>query len=68
MLVRELVKKDAALGEIFDPETGGVAAEVVYAFRDEFARTLADCLLRRTMVGLNSSLAVGADEVAARME
>ncbi|MFZ0063799.1 MAG: glycerol-3-phosphate dehydrogenase/oxidase [Pyrinomonadaceae bacterium] len=65
--VRELVKKDAALGEIFDPETGGVAAEVVYAFRSEFARTLADCLLRRTMVGLNSSLGVGADEAAAKI-
>jgi glycerol-3-phosphate dehydrogenase len=65
--VRELVKKDAALGEVFDPETGGVAAEVVYAFRNEFARTLADCLLRRTMVGLNSSLGVGADEAAAKI-
>jgi glycerol-3-phosphate dehydrogenase len=65
--IRDLVKEDAALGEIFDPETGGVAAEVVYAFRYEFARTLADCLLRRTMVGLNSSLGVGADEAAAKV-
>jgi glycerol-3-phosphate dehydrogenase len=65
--VRDLVKEDASLGEIFDPETGGVAAEVVYAFRHEFARTLTDCLLRRTMVGLNSSLGVGADEAAAKI-
>lgn len=65
--IRDLVKEDAALGEIFDPETGGVAAEVVYAFRYEFARTLADCLLRRTMVGLNSWLGVGADEAAAKI-
>ena len=65
--IRELIKEDAALGEIFDPESGGVAAEVVYAFRYEFARTLADCLLRRTMVGLNSALGVGADEAAAKI-
>ncbi|HKR58351.1 MAG TPA: glycerol-3-phosphate dehydrogenase C-terminal domain-containing protein, partial [Pyrinomonadaceae bacterium] len=47
-------------------ETGAIAAEVVYSFQNEFARTLSDCLLRRTMVGLNSSLGVGADEAAAK--
>lgn len=65
--IRELVKEDAALGEIFDPETGAIAAEVIYSFKHEFAQTLADCLLRRTMVGLNSTLGVGADESAARI-
>jgi glycerol-3-phosphate dehydrogenase len=65
--IRELVSKDVALGEVFDAEGGAIAAEVIYSFQYEFARTLADCLLRRTMVGLNSSLGVGADEKAARV-
>ena len=65
--IRKLVKEDDTLGEIFDPETGAVAAEVVYSFRQEHARTLCDCLLRRTMVGLNSTLGVGADERAAQI-
>ena len=29
-------------------------AEVLFAFRHEFAKTLADCFLRRTMIGLDS--------------
>ena len=29
-------------------------AEILFAFKHEFAKTLADCFLRRTMIGLNS--------------
>jgi glycerol-3-phosphate dehydrogenase len=29
-------------------------AEIVFAFEHEFAKTLADCFLRRTMIGLNA--------------
>ena len=65
--VSMLVVEDSSLAEIFDDETGAIAAEVIYSFKREFAQTLADCLLRRTMVGLNSSLGVGADEAAARI-
>lgn len=65
--IREMVRTDTSLDKTFDAESGAIAAEVVYAFRNEFARTLTDCLLRRTMVGLNSSLGVGADEAAARI-
>jgi glycerol-3-phosphate dehydrogenase len=54
-LILELVEADQSLAEVFDDETGALAAEVVFAFKHEFATTLADCLLRRTMVGLNSS-------------
>ncbi len=53
--------------EVFDPETDAIAAEVVFSFQNELAQTLADCLLRRTMVGLNSTLGVGADEAAAEI-
>jgi glycerol-3-phosphate dehydrogenase len=31
-------------------------AEIVFAFENEFAKTLGDCFLRRTMRGLNGDL------------
>jgi glycerol-3-phosphate dehydrogenase len=59
-----LLQTDESLNEVFDDETGALAAEVVFAFKHEFATTLADCLLRRTMVGLNSSGGLNALEAA----
>lgn len=53
--------------EVIDPETQAIGAEVVFSFQHEMAQTLADCLLRRTMVGLNSSLGIGSDEAAAEV-
>src|SRR5882724_5692433 len=64
----EIVKsasEGTALLEIFDEETGAIAAEVVFAFKRELAQTLSDCLLRRTMVGLNSRCGLDAVEAAA---
>ena len=66
-LIVELLREDASLAAVFDPETGAIAAEVVLAFRHELAQTLADCLLRRTMVGLNSTCGLDAAEPAARI-
>ena len=43
-----------------------LAAEIVFAFENEFAKTLADCFLRRTMIGLNADL--GLDELEAAAE
>jgi glycerol-3-phosphate dehydrogenase len=43
---------------------GALAAEVIFAFKAELARTLSDCLLRRTMVGMNSSCGLNANEAA----
>ena len=63
--VLRLASEDTGLLEIFDSETGAIAAEVIFSFQQEMAQTLADCLLRRTMVGLNSSSGIGADERAA---
>jgi glycerol-3-phosphate dehydrogenase len=63
----KVLGEDKTLLEVFDAETGAIAAEVVFSFQHEMAQTLADCLLRRTMVGLNSSLGVGADEAAAKV-
>ena len=63
-LIMKLVEADESLAEVFDSETGAIAAEVVLAFKHELATTLADCLLRRTMVGLNSTRGLTAVEAA----
>lgn len=47
------------------------SAEIVFAFEHEFAKTLADCFLRRTMIGLNADQGLGnlqaASEVGKRL-
>ncbi|HYJ85452.1 MAG TPA: FAD-dependent oxidoreductase, partial [Pyrinomonadaceae bacterium] len=63
--IMELVSEDSRLAEVIDMETGAIAAEVVHAFRHELAQTLSDCLLRRTMVGLNSVCGLNAVGAAA---
>jgi glycerol-3-phosphate dehydrogenase len=55
------------LRAVFDPLSGAIAAEVPWAVREEGARTLADVIARRTMVGLGPRAGVGADEAAARI-
>jgi glycerol-3-phosphate dehydrogenase len=66
-LVLKLIDDDPLLAEVFDVETGAIAAEVVFAFKHELAQTLSDCLLRRTMVGLNSTCGLDAVDAAARI-
>lgn len=44
-----------------------LAGEIVFAFEKESARTLTDCLFRRTMLGLSSDLAIGEVEGAAKI-
>jgi len=63
--ILQLAKAEPSLCEVFSKETGAIAAEVVFSFQHEFARTLTDCLLRRTMVGLSANLGMDADEQAA---
>ena len=46
--IRELIAKDAALGQPLDSELPYVAAEVVWAAREEMARHVEDVLARRT--------------------
>lgn len=65
--VARLASDEPELLEVISEETQTVAAEVVFAFREELAETLADCLLRRTMVGLNGRLGLDALEAAARV-
>jgi glycerol-3-phosphate dehydrogenase len=65
--VLELAAEGADLLEIFSPETGAIGAEILMSFQHEMAQTLCDCLLRRTMVGLNRALGLDALEHAARI-
>jgi glycerol-3-phosphate dehydrogenase len=65
--VLRLALEDAGLRETVSEETGSVGAEVVFAFRSEMAETLVDCLMRRTMTGLNSRTGLDAVEPAAHI-
>ena len=59
--VLALAAQDPRLASEFDPETGAIAAEIVYAVNFEMAETLADILLRRTMVGMAGHVGIGPD-------
>jgi glycerol-3-phosphate dehydrogenase len=65
--VLRLALSDDELSKPISDETGTIGAEVVYAFREEMAETLADCLMRRTMTGLNGHVGLDAVERAARV-
>jgi len=57
--IRSLIADHPKLGELLDPELPYVAAEVVWAAREEMARTLEDVLARRTRaLFLNAKAAV----------
>jgi glycerol-3-phosphate dehydrogenase len=62
--VLELAGEADGLRKPFDDETGAVAAEILFSFRAEFAETLTDCLMRRNLVGLNSTAGLAALESA----
>ena len=61
--LREPIRLDGPVGA----GTSAIAAEVAFAFKKELARTLTDCLLRRTMLGLNSSAGIGEDQAVAKI-
>jgi glycerol-3-phosphate dehydrogenase len=63
--VLELASQDPSLGTTFNAEGDAIGAEVVFSFTREMATTLADCLLRRTMIGLNAAQGIGDDLAAA---
>ncbi|WP_303309841.1 glycerol-3-phosphate dehydrogenase [Hymenobacter sp. BT730] len=47
------------------PNSPTLAAEIVFAMQQELAQTLTDCLLRRTMLGLNAACGLDVVEAAA---
>lgn len=66
--VAALIRHAPALGREICPRSHALAAEIVFAFESEMACSLADCLMRRTMLGLaadrGASVVAGALEVA----
>jgi glycerol-3-phosphate dehydrogenase len=65
--VLKVAARDAELLKPFSPETGAIGAEVLFSFQCELAETLTDCLMRRTLVGLNKAAGLDGMEAAARL-
>jgi glycerol-3-phosphate dehydrogenase len=63
----KLCQAQPSLAETFNREGNALAAEIVFAFKSEMATTLTDCLMRRTMIGLNADLGRGDAETAAEI-
>ncbi|MGV9764343.1 FAD-dependent oxidoreductase [Micromonospora tulbaghiae] len=55
--VLDLIRAEPDLATTVDEDSGAVAAELVLAFQSEGAVTLADALLRRTLIGLGPDMA-----------
>ncbi|RLA27785.1 MAG: glycerol-3-phosphate dehydrogenase [Gammaproteobacteria bacterium] len=53
LLIRDLVKKNPRLGDEICPHSHAIAAEIIFVYEHEMPTTLADVLLRRTMIGLS---------------
>jgi len=64
-LIARVIHEDQSLAEVIDDETGAIAAEVLFVFKHEMAKTLSDCMFRRTMVGFNSTCGLNAVDAAA---
>jgi glycerol-3-phosphate dehydrogenase len=62
-----LAASDPALAEVIDEASAAVAAEVVFAVRQEMATTLADVVARRMMTGLSADLGLGSLPAVARV-
>jgi len=65
--VINLAYKDRELLSPFSRLTGAIGAEILFSFESELAVTLTDCLMRRTLVGLDAAAGLDAVEAAARI-
>ncbi len=54
VLILELAASDPALSKVIGSEKCALAAEVVFAIRNEFAKNLTDLMHRRLMLGLSA--------------
>jgi glycerol-3-phosphate dehydrogenase len=61
----ESCERDPQLALALNDASPAIVGEIVFAFEREMAQTLSDCLLRRTMLGLSSDLALRVDANAA---
>jgi glycerol-3-phosphate dehydrogenase len=60
--VLDLARERDDLGDALESERNVPAAEIVFAIRHEFARTLVDVMHRRTMIGLSPDQGASAAE------
>jgi glycerol-3-phosphate dehydrogenase len=65
--VAAIATETPELAVSIDDRSGAIAAEIVFAVREEGAATLGDILLRRTMIGLFDHAGVGPDRAAAEV-
>ena len=66
--IAALVTDDADLAEIVDERSGALAAEVVFAVKHEFARTLTDVMARRLLLAFEPDHGIeGAERIATIM-
>lgn len=63
----DMCLRNPELSEPLNEECDAIAAEIVFAFEHELATNLTDCLMRRTMLGLNSDLGISVAERAAKV-
>jgi glycerol-3-phosphate dehydrogenase len=52
--ILDLVDSRPELADVICPFSAAIAAEIIFAYEHELATTLADVLLRRTMIGLSA--------------
>lgn len=50
-----LAKHDRRLAQLIDPAAGAIGAEIVFAVREEFAKTLTDVMARRVLLAFEST-------------
>ena len=60
--IAALATADVSLAEIVDEKSGALAAEVVFATRDEFARTLTDVMARRLLLAFEPGHGIASAE------
>jgi len=66
--IRSLAQNDASLGATLDPDLPYIGAEIVWAAREEMARSVEDALARRTRaLFLNARSAMAMAPAAARL-
>jgi len=56
ILIRDMVNTRPELGDEICPHSHAIAAEIIFTYEHEIPTTLADVLLRRTMIGLSPDL------------
>jgi glycerol-3-phosphate dehydrogenase len=66
-MIERLIADVPELATVIDEDSGALAGEVVFAIREEGARTLEDILLRRVLVGLNADVGLTAAPIAAQI-